>query len=79
MTRRRIKPDIFDIESDELDRMMTPDPGINPGGIRERALEAVRERGPQRENKEKTKASQAYWAKYRASKNARGDDDGDEP
>jgi len=76
----KLRPsDIFDIGNDDLGRMLAPDPGIKPGGIREQALEAVRERGPQRENKEKTKASQAYWAKYRASKNARGDDDGEVP
>ena len=42
-----------------------PDPGIKPGGIRERALWAA-QRGPQLEDEEKTKASQAHWAAYRA-------------
>jgi hypothetical protein len=42
-----------------------PDPGIVPGGIRERALRAVLSRGPTQEDEAKTRASAAYWRKVR--------------
>ena len=41
------------------------DPGIVPGGIRDRAMRAVMERGPQPEDKEKMLASQKFWAAFR--------------
>jgi hypothetical protein len=41
------------------------DPGIKPGGIRERALRVLEKRGPLFEDKEKTAASQAYWAAFK--------------
>ena len=50
-----------------------PDPGIMPGGIRDRALQAVLAPGPQPEDKEKTRRSQEYWAKYRAERVKRTD------
>jgi hypothetical protein len=37
------------------------DTGIKPGGIRDRAMRAVLERGPEPADMEKTKASQEYW------------------
>jgi hypothetical protein len=40
----------------------TADPGIIPGGIRDRALRAVQRRGPQAEDKERTRAAVRYWA-----------------
>jgi hypothetical protein len=43
-----------------------PDPGIKPGGIRDRAMQAVLKRNPQPEDRENTKASQEYWARCRA-------------
>ena len=39
-----------------------PDPGIIPGGIRDRAMRAVMERGPRPEDKRKTRTSQKFWA-----------------
>jgi hypothetical protein len=45
-----------------------PDPGIKPGGIRDRAMRAQRERGPMPEDPEKTRQSQEYWAKFRADR-----------
>ena len=45
-----------------------PDPGIKPGGIRDRALRAVWARGPVPEDPAKTKASQEYWAKNDAER-----------
>ena len=50
-----------------------PDPGIMPGGIRDRALQTVLARGQQPEDKEKTRRSQEYWAKYRAERVKRTD------
>jgi hypothetical protein len=47
-----------------------PDPGINPGGIRDRALRALRERGPMPEDPERTRQSQAYWARVRREREA---------
>jgi hypothetical protein len=41
------------------------DPGIIPGGIRDRALRALAERGPRAEDPERTRRSQAYWARVR--------------
>jgi hypothetical protein len=46
---------------DDIDRDTT-DPGIVPGGIRDRAMSAVLRRGPKDEEEEKTRASQEYWA-----------------
>jgi hypothetical protein len=37
------------------------DPGIIPGGIRDRAMRAAMQRGPQPEDKEKTLASREFW------------------
>jgi hypothetical protein len=37
------------------------DDGIVPGSIRDRAMRAVLSRGPQGEDKERTRASKAYW------------------
>jgi hypothetical protein len=48
-----------------------PDPGIIPGGIRDRALRALLARGPVPEDKEKTKASQEFWRAFRERKGAR--------
>jgi hypothetical protein len=42
-------------------RADTSDPGIIPDGIRDRANRAARMRGPQAEDKAKTRASKAYW------------------
>jgi hypothetical protein len=42
-----------------------PDPGIIPGGIRDRALRAVMKRGPQPEDKNKTLASRKFWAAFK--------------
>ena len=39
------------------------DPGIVPGGIRDRAMQIVIKRGPQTEDEEKTRASREYWAR----------------
>jgi hypothetical protein len=50
-----------------------PDPGIMPGGVRDRALQAVLARGQQPEDKEKTRRSREYWAKYRAERVKRTD------
>jgi hypothetical protein len=50
-----------------------PDPGIMPGGIRDRASQAVLARGQQPEDKEKTRRSKEYWAKYRAERVKRTD------
>jgi hypothetical protein len=50
-----------------------PDPGIRPGGIRDRAMRALRERGPRPEDPEKTRASQAYWARVRREREAAGE------
>lgn len=41
------------------------DPGIIPGGIRDRALRAVMRRGPQPEDKNKTLASRKFWAAFK--------------
>jgi hypothetical protein len=46
-------------------RRHPPDPGIIPGGIRDRAMRAAMKRGPQPEDKEKTLASQKFWAAFR--------------
>jgi hypothetical protein len=43
-----------------------PDPGIKPGGIRDRAMQAVLARGPRLEDEERTRASQEHWARYQA-------------
>ena len=40
----------------------TDDPGIIPGGIRDRAMRAVLRRGSQIEDRERMRASQQYWA-----------------
>jgi hypothetical protein len=60
------------------------DPGIRPGGIRDRALRAVLARGRSYEDPAKTRASQEYWAKVRAEQQtkaleqaARHSDDGE--
>ena len=45
---------------DDIDRETT-DPGIIPGGIRDRAMRAVLRRGPKAEDKERTRASKEYW------------------
>jgi hypothetical protein len=37
-----------------------PDPGVRPGGIRARAMQAVWARGPQHEDAERTKAAQEH-------------------
>jgi len=37
------------------------DPPVKPNGIRDRAARAVEERGPQREDKGKTRRSRKYW------------------
>lgn len=49
-----------------------PDPGIKPGGIRDRVMQAVLKRGPQPEDKQKIRRSQEYWAKFRAEQAKRG-------
>jgi hypothetical protein len=41
-----------------------PDPGIIPGGIRDRAMRAAMARGPQPEDKRKTQASQKFWMTF---------------
>jgi hypothetical protein len=38
-----------------------PDPGVVPGGIRDRAMRVARARGPQVEDQEKTRASKDHW------------------
>jgi hypothetical protein len=44
-----------------------PDPGIKPGGIRDRAMQAVLARGPRPpETPEELRRAQEFWAKYRA-------------
>jgi hypothetical protein len=43
----------------------TADPGMIPGGIRDRAHRVVRKRGPRPEDKEKTRASRKYWDQTR--------------
>jgi hypothetical protein len=43
-----------------------PDPGPKPGGIRERAMRVMAERGPRPEDPKKTRRSQEHWAKFRA-------------
>jgi hypothetical protein len=50
-----------------------PDPGIIPGGIRDRAMRALRERGPRPEDPERTRQSQAYWAPVRREQEARAE------
>jgi hypothetical protein len=45
-----------------------PDPGVRPGGIRARAMQGVFKRGLKFDDAEKTKASQQYWAQYRAER-----------
>ena len=52
---------------------LPPDPGIVPGGIRACAMRAVMERGPQSEDKEKTLASQKFWAAFKKRTAARPD------
>jgi hypothetical protein len=53
---------------EDIDRETT-DPGIIPGGIRDRAMRSVLRRGPRAEDKEKTRASKEYWTTLkRASK-----------
>jgi hypothetical protein len=47
-----------------------PDPGIKPGGIRDRALRALHERGPRPEDPERTRRSQAYWARVSREREA---------
>jgi hypothetical protein len=47
-----------------------PDPGIIPGGIRDRAMRALRERGPRPEDPERTGQSQEYWARVRREREA---------
>jgi hypothetical protein len=47
-----------------------PDPGPNPGGLRERAERIAKERGWQPEDPEKTRRSQQHWAKFRAEQAA---------
>src|SRR5262249_1346027 len=42
-----------------------PDPGIIPGGIRDRAMRALLARGPVPADKEKTRASQEFWRAFR--------------
>jgi hypothetical protein len=44
---------------------LPPDPGIVPGGIRDRAMRAAMKRGPQPEDREKTLASQKFWAAFK--------------
>jgi hypothetical protein len=44
-----------------------PDPGITPGGIRDRALHAALARGQQPEDR-KARRAQEYWSKYRAAR-----------
>jgi hypothetical protein len=46
-------------------RAAPPNPGTVPGGVRDRALQAVLKRGPQPDDKKKTRRSQEHWAKYR--------------
>lgn len=46
---------------------MTDDPGIRPGGIRDRALRIVEARGPRPEIPAATRASQAYWKRMAAA------------
>jgi hypothetical protein len=41
------------------------DPGIRPGGIRDRAMRAAEARGLLSENPEQIRRSREYWAKYR--------------
>jgi hypothetical protein len=43
----------------------TSDPGVIPGGVRDRAMAAVMMRGPTPEDKKKTAASIAYWKSVR--------------
>src|SRR5262245_51638045 len=55
------------------------DPGIIPGGIRDRAMRAVLERGPIAEDPERTKASQEFWRRHfreRQKRLARADQEG---
>jgi hypothetical protein len=47
-----------------------PDPGIKPGGIRDRALRTLRDRDGWGEEPEKTRASQAYWERVRREREA---------
>jgi hypothetical protein len=47
-----------------------PDPGIIPGGIRDRALRTLHDRAGRPEDLEKTRASQAYWANLRREREA---------
>ena len=42
-----------------------PGPGIVAGGIRDRAMRAVLQRGPQAEDKQKTGASRQFWKAFR--------------
>jgi hypothetical protein len=48
-----------------------PDPGSKPDGLRERAERIAKARGWQPEDPEKTKQSQAHWAKFRAEQAAK--------
>jgi sRNA-binding protein len=41
------------------------DPGMVAGGIRDRALRAVLQRGPQAEDQQKTEASRRFWKAFR--------------
>jgi hypothetical protein len=44
-----------------------PDPGIKPGGMRDRAMQAVLARGPRPpETPEELQRAQDFWAKFRA-------------
>jgi hypothetical protein len=49
-------------DDSDRNRNETADPGIAVGGVRDRALGAVLKRGPRAEDKERTRASQEYWA-----------------
>jgi len=56
-----------------------PDPGIIPGGIGDRAMRAVLERGPIAEDPERTKPSQEFWRRHfreRQKRLARADQEG---
>jgi hypothetical protein len=46
---------------------VTDDPGIRPGGIRDRALRIVEARGPRPEDPAATRASQEYWRRVTAA------------
>ena len=46
---------------------MTDDPGIKPGGVRDRALQIVEARGQRVESLAAASASQAFWRRATAT------------